>query len=456
MQQRRYLSDKELSESSGSIPAAPPQGERRYLSEEELGESSGNAPAAPQQGERRYLSEEELHGVVDDTSDEQFSLEETHVGLHLPRRSPEPRADSTPAELPPSQEGGVLRRPAVQGAPQLSSMSHGVTAFLQARLPETLNTLPPARCETVIRDLENGAPYAIGSQLFRGAESILYQGTCEGFNFIVKSIRNRCDHWLGDVRTRKDTGKLSDNVSYATKYKHLSNEWKMGQLLRETAPNPTPVQLYSMRRVKRLGLELGWDLLMERINGLDFSDKKLLSVLSLSDKLRACIMMAQAIHQLHQRRIVHLDIKPSNFLLDRDANVRLIDFGISVPTGFQSRTVAGTAGYFSPEQICCRTLGEDTDVFALGITFGVLFGGRTLMQNPEEAKSRQYRHNAMVDMEKNTLPAVTDIPELNGVFKPLAEVIRDCTIFKRSSRIGNCTALISRLVQAAEICKVKI
>ena len=416
MQQRRYLSDKELSESSGSIPAAPPQ------------------------GERRYLSEEELHGVVDDTSDEQFSLEETHVGLHLPRRSPEPRADSTPAELPPSQEGGVLRRPAVQ----LSSMSHGVTAFLQARLPETLNTLPPTRCEAVIRDLENGAPYAIGSQLFRGAESILYQGTCEGFNFIVKSIRNRCDHWLGDVRTRKDTGKLSDNVSYATKYKHLSNEWKMGQLLRETAPNPTPVQLYSMRRVKRLGLELGWDLLMERINGLDFSDKKLLSVLSLSDKLRACIMMAQAIHQLHQRRIVHLDIKPSNFLLDRDANVRLI------------RTVAGTAGYFSPEQICCRTLGEDTDVFALGITFGVLFGGRTLMQNPEEAKSRQYRHNAMVDMEKNTLPAVTDIPELNGVFKPLAEVIRDCTIFKRSSRIGNCTALIARLVQAAEICKVKI
>ena len=117
MQQRRYLSDKELSESSGSIPSAPPQGERRYLSEEELGESSGSIPSAPPQGERRYLSEEELHGVVDDTSDEQFSLEETHVGLRLPHRSPEPRADSTPVELPPSQEGGVLRRPVVQGAP---------------------------------------------------------------------------------------------------------------------------------------------------------------------------------------------------------------------------------------------------------------------------------------------------------------------------------------------------
>ena len=226
----------------------------------------------------------------------------------------------------------------------------------------------------------------------------------------------------------------------------------MGQLLRETAPNPTPVQIYSMRRVKRLGLELGWDLLMERINGLDFSDKKLLSVLSLSDKLRACIMMAQAIHQLHQRRIVHLDIKPSNFLLDRDANVRLIDFGISVPTGFQSRTVAGTAGYFSPEQICCRTLGEDTDVFALGITFGVLFGGRTLMQNPEEAKSRQFRHDAASDLEKNTLPAVADIPELPASCRPLAEVIRECTIYRRMNRIGNCTQLISRLRQAAAQC----
>lgn len=337
----------------------------------------------------------------------------------------------------------------------LSPMSGEVMNFLEASLPEKINTLDEAKCESVIKSLREGASYQIGPQIAKGAESLLYQGYRDGYNFLVKSIRNWKDHWLGDARTRNDVGKLNDSVSYETKTKHLNNEWSMGQQLLAEG-NPVPVQMYSMRRVTRLGMELGWDLLMERINGIDLSEKRLLSVMTLADKVRVCIRMAQAIGALHLKKMIHLDIKPSNFMLDRKGNIRLIDFGISVPTGYQSRTVAGTAGYFSPEQISCKALGEDTDVFALGIAYSVLFGGKPLAQTPEEAKSRQFRHDALADLEKNTLSAIMDIPELNSVGKPLADVIRSCTVFRRANRIANCAVLITKMVAAAKECGIEL
>ncbi|MGN0867534.1 MAG: protein kinase [Oligosphaeraceae bacterium] len=423
------------------------------LEETRPGRMPASAPAAPSLEETRPGVGEKpaRRGPV-------VNLEETRPGRSIPAPAAAPAGGVPGAGIPVSAPapatfaGGGLPRRSASALQEVSPFSEGVLAHLRSRLPETLNLLPPAEGRQVVEKLRAGAAYAIGSQLARGAESILYQGSVDGYNFLVKSIRNWKDHWLGDVRTRKDEGRLSGGVAYATKVRHLTNEWSVGQNFQEDEGTPVPVQFYSLRKVSRLGLELGWDLLMERINGVDLADKRLLAAMTLEDKVKLCIRMAQAISVLHQKRFIHLDIKPSNFMLDRQGRVRLIDFGISVSSGFQSRTVAGTAGYFSPEQVSCRPLGEDTDIFALGITFNVLFGGRILLQSPDEAKSRQVRHDAASDLEKNTLPAVSDIPELTAGYRPLAEVIRECTIYRRLNRIGNCTQLISRLRQAALQC----
>jgi hypothetical protein len=494
---RRYLDSDELKRFAGDAPQA--SGERKYLSPDELTASPEPvAPVAPAEdsaaatespvpkksvlsvggGPGRVVmpSEEAVKArskvrarrPLSETAAVPLSLEETRPGWLGDR----PGAVASPVEVPvfapvgqpePSsveEESAVASAPVPSPVPtrraasapvmaELSPLSAGALFHLQSRLPETLNILSAERCAQVIEDLRNGAEYSIGSQVARGAESLLYQGTAEGYNFLVKSIRNWRDHWLGDVRTRKDEGRLTTGVTYATKVKHLTNEWEMGQHLRDDHGTPVAVQFYSMRKVSRLGMELGWDLLMERINGVDLSDKRLLASMTPVDKVKVCITMAQAISQLHQRHMIHLDIKPSNFMVDRQGRVRLIDFGISVPVGTQSRTVAGTAGYFSPEQVSCRPLGEDTDVFALGVAFNVIFGGKTLVQTPDEVKSRQTRRDAASDLEKNNFPAITDIPELTGNNRPIADVIRECTVFRRANRISNCTQLISKLRQAA-------
>ena len=62
-----------------------------------------------------------------------------------------------------------------------------------------------------------------------------------------------------------------------------------------------------------------------------------------------------ALHYLHQRLIVHMDIKPENIMIQREANVaKIIDFGVSqiveYPTMPMKVALAGTYRYMPPEQ----------------------------------------------------------------------------------------------------------
>ncbi len=339
-------------------------------------------------------------------------------------------------------------------------LSDAAISYLSTSLPERLGNPSPTARQEQAQALMDGAAYNLGTFLDRGAESVLYNANLNGFAFCVKSIRNWKDRWFGDPRYRSNQGKLV-NVSYKTKYKHLQNEYKVGQLLNNgqvsTLGSQIPVSIFSLRKVTSMGLELGWDLLMERINGIDLATKPLQNALSLADKVRVCLQICKMIGQFHQRNLIHMDIKPSNFMMERSGRVRLIDFGISVPVGFQKKTVAGTAGFMSPEQICRAQLGVDTDIFALGVTFALLFGGKPLSQDPNEAVQKDFRHSAARDMERNDLPAVGEIPELSGAaYRELADVIRNCTIYRRDRRTASCALLARQLQTAAENCGLKI
>ena len=171
------------------------------------------------------------------------------------------------------------------------------------------------------------------------------------------------------------------------------------------------------------------------------------------------IQLCDVLEYLHglKNPVVYRDMKPSNVMLRGDDSVKLIDFGISVPVGFQKKTIAGTAGFMSPEQICRAQLGVDTDIFALGVTFALLFGGKPLSQDPNEAVQKDFRHSAARDMERNDLPAVGEIPELSGAaYRELADVIRNCTIYRRDRRTASCVLLARQLQTAAENCDLKI
>jgi serine/threonine-protein kinase len=90
-----------------------------------------------------------------------------------------------------------------------------------------------------------------------------------------------------------------------------------------------------------------------------------------------------ALAAVHERGIVHCDIKPSNVFVCSEPSggefVRLLDFGICEPTNHiplsDGRQVRGTPRYMSPEQLAAGPLCPASDLFSLGLMLAELLSG---------------------------------------------------------------------------------
>ncbi len=80
--------------------------------------------------------------------------------------------------------------------------------------------------------------------------------------------------------------------------------------------------------------------------------------------------------------VVHRDVSPSNILVSRIGNVKLIDFGITRSLLAERRTypgeLKGKLRYMSPEQILGGDVDARSDLFAAGIVLAEMIAGRTL------------------------------------------------------------------------------
>ncbi|KAH3909066.1 serine/threonine-protein kinase [Parastagonospora nodorum] len=100
---------------------------------------------------------------------------------------------------------------------------------------------------------------------------------------------------------------------------------------------------------------------------------------------RFMIQTCGAIKYLHQRNIVHRDLKTGNLFLDRDMNVKVGDFGLAALLVSQSdygairrTTMCGTPNYLAPEVLEKTGKGHDekVDLWAIGIMMYTLAVGR--------------------------------------------------------------------------------
>ncbi|KAF6170331.1 hypothetical protein GIB67_043021 [Kingdonia uniflora] len=107
----------------------------------------------------------------------------------------------------------------------------------------------------------------------------------------------------------------------------------------------------------------------------------------LSWKLRykVAVDVARALVYLHHDccpRILHLDVKPENILLDENLEAVLSDFGLSKLTKedereFQPKTIRGTAGYMAPEWYLGNSISDKCDIFSYGkVVMDLIFGQR--------------------------------------------------------------------------------
>lgn len=99
--------------------------------------------------------------------------------------------------------------------------------------------------------------------------------------------------------------------------------------------------------------------------------------------------MSQAIAALDyaaRANVIHLDIKPSNFMVDKDGILMLTDFGLArrkkEDNAGESPELLGTPYYASPEHILQQDPDIRTDIYCLGATLFNLMAGRPVFEGP--------------------------------------------------------------------------
>lgn len=89
---------------------------------------------------------------------------------------------------------------------------------------------------------------------------------------------------------------------------------------------------------------------------------------------------AASLAHMHQKGWIHRDIKPDNYLLSDDNEVRLIDFTIAKkPAGrfsFGKTAVQGTYSYMSPEQIRGQGPNPQADIYSFGCMMYEMLSGK--------------------------------------------------------------------------------
>jgi len=82
------------------------------------------------------------------------------------------------------------------------------------------------------------------------------------------------------------------------------------------------------------------------------------------------LQITAGLHHLHQKKILHRDLKSMNVFLDRNMNAKIGDMGAAKvlgKTGEMASTCVGTPYYVSPELCEGRPYNEKSDVWALGV-----------------------------------------------------------------------------------------
>jgi serine/threonine protein kinase/Flp pilus assembly protein TadD len=150
--------------------------------------------------------------------------------------------------------------------------------------------------------------------------------------------------------------------------------------------------------------------------------------------------ISEGLSEAHTLEVVHRDLKPSNIMVDKNGNVRIMDFGIARSLDKKGITVTGvvigTPDYMSPEQAEAKAVDQRSDIYSLGVILYEMMTGRVPFEG-DTAISIAMKHKS--EVPKDPKEYNTQIPD------DLSQLILKCLEKDKENRYQSAEELISEL-----------
>jgi formylglycine-generating enzyme required for sulfatase activity len=155
--------------------------------------------------------------------------------------------------------------------------------------------------------------------------------------------------------------------------------------------------------------------------------------------LTVALQVARALGYLHQRGVIHRDVKPANVQVDPEWHTKLLDFGVARRDDSDltmAGQIVGTLAYMGPEQIQGEKPGPALDIYA----FGVLLFEMLTLRLPYVADTQQEIAAAIL----YTPPDLTALRE-HRVPEPVIAVVERCLAKKKEDRFPGFQPIVDAL-----------
>jgi serine/threonine protein kinase len=170
-------------------------------------------------------------------------------------------------------------------------------------------------------------------------------------------------------------------------------------------------------------------LVLEYIDGKHIDEYCQDANLSHQQIVKLFITLCEALNFMHQRGVIHRDIKASNILINTNNNIPypvIIDFGISSfeesdkSETLHNEDIFGTAGYSAPEQLAKNKTDNRADIFSLSMLLAQLLSKNDVLNIGLESPSSRI-----------------DLLNKNDVSKDLIQIIKKATRSNPKDRYRN-------------------
>ncbi|MFO7810792.1 MAG: serine/threonine-protein kinase, partial [Candidatus Delongbacteria bacterium] len=168
--------------------------------------------------------------------------------------------------------------------------------------------------------------------------------------------------------------------------------------------------------------------------------------LTYNEKLEILLQIARGLNYIHNRHIIHFDIKTDNIFLIREDDrfkVKIMDFGLANFAEDFSGKVRGTLVYIAPEVLMKKEIDYRVDLYSLGMVIYYIFSKKLPFDECKSVKEI---------MKKKLQESFREEPAFKSISENFVKnLIKDLCAARKEDRINNAQQLILYLETALEM-----